>query len=281
MPIEIIANLSRQQYIYRENAGPLSGQKIHFREAVTDMRGYISELLAKSVDQDAVNAPLTAEDKEKMIEFLRTYGGLNPDLFYTGSSRRGFTAPQSAGDNPGKVGDPYDLSALLQLGFAGDESFEWGYNQQMTMFQPVGGIDQIAKAFEREVGRLITYQAQVKEIRKTPEGVRIVYTDNSGNTQQETADYCICTIPLPVLKDIPSDFSPDLKEAIASVEYAVTGKSGLQFNRRFWEEDEDIFGGITQTNQDIDQIWYPSSGYLSNKGVLLGYYNFGESAAKV
>ena len=173
------------------------------------------------------------------------------------------------------------MSALLQLGFAGDEVSEWGYNQQMTMFQPVGGIDQIAKAFEREVGRLITYQAQVNEIRKTPEGVRIVYTDSSGSAQQETADYCICTIPLPVLKDIPSDFSPDLKEAIAAVEYAVTGKSGLQFNRRFWEEDEDIFGGITQTNQDIDQIWYPSSGYLSNKGVLLGYYNFGATAAKV
>ena len=281
VPIEIIANLSRQQYIYRENAGPLSGQKIHFREAVTDMRGYISELLAKSVDQNAVNAPLTAEDKEKLIEFLRTYGGLNPDLFYKGSSRRGFAAPQGGGDNPGEVGDPYDLSALLQLGFAGDEVSEWGYNQQMTMFQPVGGMDQIAKAFEREVGRLITYQAQVNEIRKTPEGVRIVYTDSSGNTQQETADYCICTIPLSVLKDIPSDFSPDLKEAIAAVEYAVTGKSGLQFNRRFWEEDEDIFGGITQTNQDIDQIWYPSSGYLSNKGVLLGYYNFGATAAKV
>ncbi len=60
-------------------------------------------------------------------------------------------------------------SALLQLA-AGDESFEWGYNQQMTMFQPVGGIDQIAKAFEREVGRLITYRYQVMRFSKHQKG---------------------------------------------------------------------------------------------------------------
>ena len=149
------------------------------------------------------------------------------------------------------------------------------------MFQPVGGIDQIAKALERQVRQLITFGAVVQEIRKTPEGVRIVYADKSGRTEQVTADYCICTIPLPVLKSIPSDFSPDMQQAIASVAYAVTGKSGLQFNRRFWEEDEDIFGGISSTNQAITQVWYPSNGYLSNKGVVLGYYNFGSSAAEV
>lgn len=281
VPIEIIANLSRQQYYYNENVGPLSGRKVHVREAVTDMRGYIAELLAKAVSQDAVDAPLTTQDKEKLVEFLRTYGGLNPDLFYKGSSRRGYTVQPGAGDTPGEVADPYDLSALIQLGFAGNESFEWGYNQQMTMFQPVGGLDQIAKAFEREVGRLISFETVVKEIRKTPEGVRIVYTDKAGATLEETADYCICTIPLPVLKDIPSDFSPQMKEAIAAVEYAVTGKGGLQFNRRFWEEDEDIYGGITNTNQDITQIWYPSSNFLGQKGVLLGYYNFGNPAARV
>ncbi len=281
VPLEVIVNLSRQQYYYYENVGSLSGRKVRAREAVTDIRGYISELLAKAINQNALNQNLTTEDKEKMVEFLRTYGGLNPDLLYKGSSRRGYAVPQGAGAQPGEVEDPYDLSALLQLGFAGNESFEWGFDQQMTMFEPVGGIDQIAKAFERQVGRLITFEAKVAEIRKTPEGVRIVYTDKAGNTQQATGDYCICTIPLPVLKSIPSDFSPEMQTAIASVAYAVTGKSGLQFNRRFWEEDEDIFGGITNTNQDITQIWYPSTGYLSNKGVMLGYYNFGDTAAKV
>jgi monoamine oxidase len=45
------------------------------------MRGYISELLAKAINQNAINASLTTEDKEKLIEFLKTYGDLDPDLF--------------------------------------------------------------------------------------------------------------------------------------------------------------------------------------------------------
>ncbi len=118
------------------------------------------------------------------------------------------------------------------------------------MLQPVGGVDRIAKAFERQVGNFITFNAEVKEIRKTPDGVRIVYADELGTLQQVTGDYCICTLPLTVLRNIPSDFSPEMQSAIAGVAYYQFGKTGLQFNRRFWEEDEDIFGGITWTNLD-------------------------------
>lgn len=89
---------------------------------------------------------------------------------------------------------------------------------------------------------------------------------------------CICTIPLTVLRDIPTDFSREMQEAIRLVYYVPAGKIGLQFSRRFWEEDEQIFGGISRTNQDIQQIWYPSSGYLSQKGILVGYYNFDNQA---
>ena len=48
---------------------------------------------------------------------------------------------------------------------------------------------------------------------------------------------------------------------------------GLQFKRRFWEQDEQIYGGITYTDLPIGQIGYPSSGYFGDgKGVLLGAY---------
>jgi monoamine oxidase len=59
----------------------------------------------------------------------------------------------------------------------------------------------------------------------------------------------------------------------------TTGKLGLEFRRRFWEEDERIFGGITNTNLDIGTIWYPSSGYLTTRGILIGYYNYLDQAA--
>ena len=46
--------------------------------------------------------------------------------------------------------------------------------------------------------------------------------------------------------------SPDLRGG-AAVNYSSAGKIGLQFSRRFWEEDDGIFGGITRTDQEITQ----------------------------
>jgi monoamine oxidase len=54
---------------------------------------------------------------------------------------------------------------------------------------------------------------------------------------------------------------------------------GLQFKRRFWEEDEHIYGGITYTDLPISNIGYPNTGYHSSgKGVLLGAYIWGLDA---
>jgi monoamine oxidase len=278
--LEVFSNLNYQQYYYNTNIpSPLSGRKVRARQVKADIRGYLAELLAKAASTGSLDAPLSEADKGRLVEFLRTYGGLDPDLFYRGNSRRGFDAAlQGAGDNPGQFESPYSLSSLVNLGFANYEAFEQGYDQQMLMFEPVGGMDMIAKALEKKVKSLIRFKAEVKEIRKSPNGVSVVYSEN-GALQQTTASYCICTIPLSVLRTIPADFSPDMQAAIAGVAYAVTGKAALQFNRRFWEEDDKILGGITSTNNGLATIWYPSYNYLSNRGTVVGYYNFGDTAA--
>ena len=70
-----------------------------------------------------------------------------------------------------------------------------------------------------------------------------------------------------------------MANAIRVVPYTPGLKIGLQFRRRFWEEDEAIYGGITYTDLPIWQIGYPSTGYHgSGKGVLLGAYTFGPYA---
>ena len=49
--------------------------------------------------------------------------------------------------------------------------------------------------------------------------------------------------------------------------------------RRFWEEDEHIYGGLTYTNQPNAMIGYPMWDYFSKgKGVLLGAYLIGAGA---
>jgi monoamine oxidase len=73
--------------------------------------------------------------------------------------------------------------------------------------------------------------------------------------------------------------SSSLAAAISAVPYASAIKVGLQFKRRFWEQDEQIFGGITYTDLPITNIAYPNTGFLSGgKGVLLGAYIWGMNA---
>jgi monoamine oxidase len=119
-----------------------------------------------------------------------------------------------------------------------------------------------------------------RRIYNTGEGVEIDFARGAGFSRGMRGDYCVCTIPLQVLKNIPNNFAPEFTDAL-SVPFSIsTGKIGLQYGRRFWEEDEKIYGGITATNVGaadgfgLNTIWYPSSGYLGQKGVVVGYYNF-------
>ena len=50
---------------------------------------------------------------------------------------------------------------------------------------------------------------------------------------------------------------------------------GLAMKRRFWEEDDQIFGGHLYSDLPIGEFSYPSTGYFSKKGVLLGLYSNG------
>jgi monoamine oxidase len=52
--------------------------------------------------------------------------------------------------------------------------------------------------------------------------------------------------------------------------------------RRFWELDDQIYGGHITTNfKDIFQISLPSSGWQQEKGVILGAYLFQANAARI
>jgi monoamine oxidase len=51
---------------------------------------------------------------------------------------------------------------------------------------------------------------------------------------------------------------------------------GLQMARRFWEQDDGIFGGhLWSRSLQVGEFSYPSNDYFSKKGVLLGFYGNG------
>jgi len=283
VPLEVFTNQNADAYYYNEGSqfGALSGVKVRHRTAKADLYGYTAQLLAKAADQGALDIPLSDADKDLLIAFMRSFGNLTTDLKYEGSPRRGYKVSPSAGSQRGEVDlPPYALSDLLQSQFGLRFAFEFGWDQAMLMFQPVGGMDAIPQALEnaiRPTAKSI-YGAKVSGIYNTNGGVRVEYQDNSRVPKQIEGDYCICTIPPQILKNIPSNFSPEVVTALGVPNPVSTGKIGLQYRRRFWEEDEKIMGGITNTNLNVSTIWYPSYGYLGRKGVVVGYYNFGGNA---
>ena len=282
VPLQVYNNVNEGAYYFAEGTGPLSNKKIRVREVHNDIRGYMAELLAKSIDHSSLDTALTKEDTEKILEYLMAEGGLDPDKLYKASARRGYIESPGAGDKPGKIGEPYKLAELINSGLMDPDFYnvaEYTYELQMTMFQAIGGMDQIAKALQKQVDPMLKLGAEVTNITNVADGVKVVYKNTDG-LHELKADLCICTLPLPVLSNVNNNFSGDVSRAIDYISYMQTGKIGMQFKRRFWEEDDQIYGGITHTNNDLTQIFYPSNDYLGKKGILIGYYNFNEKAQR-
>lgn len=270
--LESFTNDNRAALLHSPNA--FSGQPQLARRIISDKRGHIAELLATAINQGALDQQLTAADRANVLQMLRLYGDLDNTFTYAGSSRAGFPGQQNTGSRQrGELLTPLQLQDLVaDVFWELRSSFSQGFDQQPTMLQPVGGMDRIARAFEAQVVNNIIFDAIVTEIRKTANGVRIVY-DRMGAATSIDADYCIPTIPAPVLAAIPNDFSPTHQNEIANFQYSSAVRLSFQ-SRRFWEQEHNIYGGISWTDQEITQIWYPNYGFGKPNGIVLGAYIF-------
>jgi len=268
VPLEVFVNTNRSTLTVSDKA--FDGKPIEQREVINDTRGHIAELLAKSVNQGALDQELSKEDREQLLVLLRSFGDLR-DGVYRGSSRAGVSRLPGAGDATEQSKTPLDLHSLLQSNLWANLTQEESLEMQATMFQPVGGMDRIPYGFAKRLGKVIQFRAVVKEIRKTPAGVRIAYAQNGGD-RSVTADYCICTLPVNLLKSIPNDFSQNVKRAIEATHYNDSYKIAWE-SKRFWETEYNIYGGISWLQGGpINMVWYPSGGLESEMGVLLSGY---------
>jgi monoamine oxidase len=272
VPLEVEVNSSRSAYVVAND-----GNKLRMRTAINDARGHIAELLAKAVNQGALDTALTAEDKAKLLPFLKTYGDLDEKHAFKGTVRSGFGKPPGllTFDEPPA---PTPLRTLLGNEQLSSTLFEDQIYMQATMFQPVGGMDQICVGIERNLKRRAIRGAEVQRIRHDAEGVEILFADTmrSGNRAVK-ADYCVCTIPFPVLAKIDANFAAPVASAIASVIYDESSKVAFEAPR-FWEREQ-IYGGISFVGGETALIWYPSWGMHSARGMILGCYSSGERGA--
>jgi monoamine oxidase len=279
---------------FQTNAA-FGGAPIENRRIANDTRGHIADLLYKAIDCDALDHDLNPEDIKALKSLLVTFGNLNTKAnnTYTGSSRSGYERDPGVTD-PGKVVPPLPLKTLLGSAFWEHRFYQpEDYLWQTTLFHPVGGMRRIVDALAADVKRLggvVQTGMEVTRIRNSAAGVS-VDAQFQDSFREFRADYCISTIPLPLLgKCLERGFSREFVTAVNTVRFAPTCKIGWQAKERFWERLENadgtngpqIFGGISWINHAITQMWYPSAGYFSpGPAVLTGAYNYARVAEEM
>jgi monoamine oxidase len=266
VPVQVFLNEADGNYFFYEGnaAGSLSNKRVRLREVKADIIGRTNELLVKALDQSKLDVALTPEDKDRFIKYLVQQG-------YLDTNDHGYKAFENRGH-----GDPYALDALLQSGFT--QRLRSIPPREGTsaapMFQPVGGMDQFPKGFQRALpAQRLTFNAEVQSVHQSDTGVKVVYLDTkSGKKTELSADFVVICMPLSVLSNVDINLSPDMMAAVKATNYSNSAKMGLAMKRRFWEEDDQIFGGHLYSNLPLGEFSYPSNDFFTKKGVLLGLY---------
>ena len=107
----------------------------------------------------------------------------------------------------------------------------------------------------------------------------MTYSPPNGPARVIDADFAIVTAPAHLMRKWSTNWGTEIDAALGEFSAASpAGKIGLQYRSRWWENDHRIYGGITETDMDLQHIWYPSYGYGEKKGLVVGYYNTGNAA---
>jgi len=269
VPLQIKANFSRPAYTH--DTEHFDGKPVRVGRYVADARGFLSEIVYKAVDQNAFDQPLSEHDRERMLQFAKTFGDLDAGGGYNGSLRAGYKAGGFLTD--AELYEPLGFEELLnsrywERGLASSENPDWGE----PLMEIKGGMDGLIQGFVRHIKSPIHTNSQVQSIQLQGDGVDVFY-NRKGKRRKMSVDYCFNSIPTHFMPGIPNNLPKEYQQGLAELQPGNFFKIGLQMKERFWER-EGIYGGITNTNQRINQIWYPSHGIHSKKGVVLGAYAF-------
>ena len=280
--LETFTNVNYNAWMHDTRA--FGGKPVRFRQYLSDARGFIAELSAKAINASELDAEFSAEDLERILAFIKSYGDLDSNLLYKGSNRGGYQQPgvlsPTAGMlEHGHVHEPLDFSEILKTDFWRYQMyFGDGEDQAAPLLQPVGGMDKIVQAFVANIRSPMFTHAQVKSIRLKEDGVSVVY-QHDGRHKEVRADYALNCIPKHLLVGIDNNFPDEYITALRSIGRGKMFKIGIQMKERFWEK-ENIYGGISWTNQNIEQIWYPPHNVHGKKGVMLGAYTWNQDNAE-
>lgn len=262
--MEVFVNVNPQAFVASGSA------RWRRRSVQADLDGYVSELLAKAITRDVLDDEVPVTERGMLLGFLDDIGAL-------GRADRGYDIEPGVG-TAGRVGEPSQLGTLLRLGFGQRLRFERDVDQEPAMLHPVGGMDAIPKAFVAHLDADVLLEHRVTAISGDADEVAVIASTSSGDTVEIRADHGICTLPPPQAAAVVGGWDRGLAAAVVEAVPVATGKIGLEYDRRFWELDERIYGGISTCDPSSRVIWYPSNDYFAAGGVVIGGYPFGRPA---
>src|SRR3984885_10228090 len=83
IPLEPFFQVNYNAYLHSSSA--FAGKPQRFREVKADYQGHVAELLAKATRQNSLDASVTKEDQEMLLESLRRWGALDKNFAYVAS----------------------------------------------------------------------------------------------------------------------------------------------------------------------------------------------------
>lgn len=251
--------------------GPEGDKAMVNRQLTHNTRGWIAQMVYKNAELLLGESGKDSKRVEQLKSLMVTFGNLTRDGCYVVgtskpgqddtdfSDRAGFT--ELPGVTPGEIAEAIDLDRLLaseywkKTRFYQPVDFLW----QPTLFQPVGGMDQVQRAFSQQVAMrdgVVHLNSPVTSIDYEPSTGQFVILAE-GHEAPFRADYCFSNLAIPFLEKILSGrlqalgeaggFSDDFKKALHAVYaaqangeeterfLACTTKVGWQADRTLWQ----------------------------------------------
>ena len=122
------------------------------------------------------------------------------------------------------------------------------------------GMDTLTDAFVHRLRGVVRRHSPIRRVEVGLGGVSVWYERLDGTRQRCEFDYVVCASPADATSRI--EWEPKLPstkfEALTNLSYQSSAKALAYCRRRFWEADDQIYGGSTFTDLSIQQSWYPS-----------------------
>jgi len=132
-----------------------------------------------------------------------------------------------------------------------------------SMVEIVGGMELLPAAFVRHLrGERVLTASTVDRVELCDSGASVCWQEKDATKFREVFDFVVLAIPPIALRNVTlvsSSMDRSKDEAIRRTEMGPLAKTLIRFNERFWEQEpSSIYGGLSFTNLESQQCWYPS-----------------------